>query len=77
MKNTYLKITEALQAEWPDAKVNVSSRNNDGRHFELSIKTAAFSGKTLLEQHRSVKKCLHQLLQDEIHAISISTEVLA
>ena len=43
-----------------------------GGHYELSIVSKAFSGKTTLQRHRMIYECLADLKPGEIHALSIS-----
>lgn len=43
-----------------------------GGHYELSIVSEAFSGKTILQRHRMIYECLADLMPGEIHALSIS-----
>ena len=44
----------------------------DGRgHFALDIRSAAFAGKLPLARHRLVYQALGELMQTDIHALSI------
>ena len=40
-------------------------------HFEVHIVAAAFTGKSLLERHRMVYEVLGDMIQNDIHALSI------
>lgn len=42
-----------------------------GGHFNVDIESGAFAGKTLLERHRMVYAALTDMLQHEIHALSV------
>ncbi|MBL6735567.1 MAG: BolA family transcriptional regulator [Burkholderiales bacterium] len=42
-----------------------------GGHYELSIVSEAFSGKTTLQRHRMIYECLADLMPGKIHALSI------
>lgn len=42
-----------------------------GGHYTVHIVTPAFSGKTLLERHRMIYDALRDMMQTEIHALSI------
>ena len=54
-----------------DADVSVSG---DGRHFEAIVVSDAFSGKTMLQQHRIVYAALGDRFDtDTLHALSIKT----
>ncbi len=54
-----------------DAEVRVSG---DGRHFDAIVISDAFSGKSMLEQHRMVYAALGDRFDtDVVHALSIKT----
>jgi len=42
-----------------------------GGHFDLSIVSAAFSGKRTIERHRLVYAAVADLMQNGVHALSI------
>ena len=42
-----------------------------GGHFKLSIISELFKDKTTIERHRIIYKCLDDLMNTEIHALSI------
>lgn len=44
-----------------------------GGHYDVTIVSAEFEGKTLLEQHRMVNEALRGLLGREIHALALRT----
>ena len=44
-----------------------------GGHYDVLIVSAAFEGKTLLEQHRLVNEALRDLFGGEIHALALRT----
>ena len=43
-----------------------------GGHFVVTIVSEAFAGKTPLQRHRMVHEVLAEMMQREIHALSIS-----
>ncbi len=43
----------------------------DGTHFELTIVSNAFAGKTRIARHRMVYELLAELMQTRIHALKI------
>ena len=54
-----------------DAEVRVSG---DGRHFDAVVISDAFSGKSMIEQHRMVYAALGDRFDtDAVHALSIKT----
>jgi len=44
-----------------------------GGHFDLMIVSAAFEGRSVLEQHRMVNEALRDLFGPEIHALALKT----
>ena len=67
------EVKETLLAAFPDAKVDFLG--DDGAHFELSIGSQAFQGKSTLEQHRMVMKILKPFLEKDLHAVALTTFV--
>ncbi len=45
-----------------------------GGHFRMKIVSAAFAGKRTLERHRLIYAALGELMQREIHALSIDAQ---
>ncbi len=43
----------------------------DGTHFEATVISPLFEGKSMLEQHRMVYATLGDRMQSDIHALSI------
>lgn len=65
------KIESLIRAGIPDAQVRVTG---DGRHFEASIVSDAFSGKSLIQRHRMVLATVQaEIASDELHALSITS----
>mgnify|MGYP000597375164 CR=1 FL=1 len=66
------KVKALIEAGLPGAQVEVTG---DGRHFEATVTSAAFEGKSLIQQHRMVKDTVKaQIESDEVHALSIKTQ---
>lgn len=45
-----------------------------GGHFTVHIVSPAFAGKSLVQRHRMVYEALGELMQHEVHALSIKAE---
>ena len=43
-------------------------------HFDLTIRAASFAGKTPIQRHRMVFEALGEMMQTDIHALSIRAE---
>lgn len=44
-----------------------------GGHYAVSIISDSFQGHSLIERHRMVYRALEDMMQNEIHALSIQT----
>ena len=45
-----------------------------GGHFKLNIVSESFKDKSTIERHKIIYKCLNDLMNTEIHAISIKAK---
>ncbi|MDE2482944.1 MAG: BolA/IbaG family iron-sulfur metabolism protein [bacterium] len=60
----------------PDAEVTVYDRTGTMDHFNLTVRSGAFAGKTLIEQHQLVYGTLRAALKDgRVHAVELKTIV--
>jgi acid stress-induced BolA-like protein IbaG/YrbA len=65
-------IKRLIEAGMPGAQVIV--RGDDGVHFEATVISDAFTGKSLLQQHRLVYAALGGRMEsEEIHALALKT----
>ena len=65
-------IQRMIQTALPDAQVAVAG--DDGQHFEALIVSAAFAGKSLVQQHQIVYRALGANMRDAvIHALALRT----
>ena len=68
-------IRSLLVQAFPDGTVDVLDRTGGGDHFHVSVKSAAFDGLSLVEQHRLVNRALADPLADgTIHELRITTK---
>lgn len=65
------QIKNLIETGLPDATVEVFG--DDGRHFDASIVSPSFAGKTLIQQHRMVYATLGDSFESAIHALSLKT----
>ncbi|MDA1106928.1 MAG: BolA/IbaG family iron-sulfur metabolism protein [Proteobacteria bacterium] len=64
-------IKRMIETGLPGSQAHVSGA--DGTHFEAVVISAAFQGKTTLQQHRMVYATLGDNMQSAIHALSLRT----
>jgi stress-induced morphogen len=68
------KSIEALiQAALPDAQVEIRDLAGDGDHYAASVVSAAFRGKSRVEQHQMVYQALKGRMGAELHALALTT----
>ena len=64
-------VKKLIETGLPGSEAHVSG---DGRHFEASVVSPEFAGKTPVQKQRLVMNtCRAQIESDELHAISIKT----
>jgi len=62
-------IKEAL----PDAQVTIRDLAGDGDHYAASVVSAAFKGKSRVQQHQMVYSALKGRMGGELHALALQT----
>jgi stress-induced morphogen len=62
-------IKEAL----PGAEVEIKDLAGDGDHYAATIRSAAFKGKTRVQQHQMVYGALKGRMGGELHALALTT----
>ena len=53
---------------------HAGARSGKG-HFTVEIESAAFEGKSPIERHRMVYSALDEMMQTDIHALSIKASI--
>jgi stress-induced morphogen len=69
------EIERMIRAGLPDAKVTIEDLAGDGDHYAAHIVSAAFKGKTRVQQHQMVYKALQGRMGNELHALALQTSV--
>jgi stress-induced morphogen len=73
MPMTASDIEAAIRAAFPDAEVTITDLAGDGDHYAAMIKSAAFKGKTRVQQHQMVYDALGGKMGGELHALALQT----
>jgi stress-induced morphogen len=69
-------LTDLIRAQLPDAKVGIFDRTGTKDHFNVTVRSKAFRGKTLIAQHQMVYGALKAALKDgRVHAVELTTVV--
>jgi stress-induced morphogen len=73
---THADLEVLIRRALPDARVESSDRTGTLDHYNVKVTSAAFSGKSLLDQHRMIYSALSEALKDgRMHAVELTTEV--
>ncbi len=66
-------IERMLRAAFPDARIEVKDLAGDGNHYAASVVSAAFAGKSRVQQHQMVYGALKGRMGGELHALALTT----
>jgi len=67
-------LTALIRGPLPDANVEIVDRTGTRDHFNVTVRSALFAGKTLIEQHQIVYGALKGALKDgRVHAVELKT----
>lgn len=71
------RVRELLLTAFPDADLELTDLTGTRDHYDLTITSRAFLGKTTIEQHRLVYAALGDAMQGPIHALALHTRAAA
>jgi len=66
-------IERMIREAFPDATVAIDDLRGDGDHYAARIVSAAFKGKTRVQQHQMVYGALKGRMGNELHALALQT----
>lgn len=68
------QVISMIQAEMPDAEVQVNDLTGGGDHLEVTVVSSKFESRSLVQQHQLVYKAVQQAMSSEaIHALALKT----
>jgi stress-induced morphogen len=67
------EIERLIKQGLPDAVVRIEDLRGDGDHYAAYVESAAFTGKTRIEQHQMVYKALSGRMGGALHALALRT----
>lgn len=70
-------IERLIKDALPDAKVTIRDLAGDGDHYAAEVISAAFKGKTRVQQHKMVYDALQGRMGGELHALALQTSAPA
>ncbi len=66
-------IERMIKDALPDATVRIEDLAGDGDHYAAYVTSAAFTGKTRVQQHQMVYEALRGRMGDQLHALALQT----
>jgi stress-induced morphogen len=73
MAMTASDIEKLIREAFPDAEVTMTALADDNDHWAAMVTSAAFKGKTRVQQHQMVYAALKGRMGGELHALSLQT----
>jgi len=67
-------IAAKIRAALPDAKIELKDLTGTADHWQATIVSAAFAGKSMLERHRLVMAALVEEMKGPIHALTLEVK---
>ena len=68
-------IETLIKAGIPDAAVEIKDLAGDGDHYAATVTSAAFKGKSRVQQHQIVYQSLKGQMGGVLHALALQTGV--
>ena len=69
------EIQRLIRQALPDAEVTIRDLAGDGDHYSAHVVSAAFQGKTRVQQHQMVYQALQGRMGGQLHALALQTAV--
>ena len=67
------EIEKMIREALPDAEVEVKDLAGDGEHYAANVVSAAFKGKSRVQQHQIVYGALKGRMGGDLHALALTT----
>jgi stress-induced morphogen len=69
------EIERMIKAAFPDAVIEIKDLAGDGDHYAATVTSAAFKGKSRVQQHQMVYAALQGNMGGVLHALALTTTV--
>ena len=69
------EIERLIKAGIPDAVIRIEDLRGDGDHYSATVESAAFAGRSRVQQHQMVYAALQGRMGGELHALALRTLV--
>ena len=70
-----IDIERMIKESLPGATVEIRDLAGDGNHYSANVVSAAFKGKSRIQQHQMVYAALKGRMGGELHALALQTGV--
>ncbi len=67
------EIERLIKEALPDAEIRIEDLRGDGDHYAAYVSSAAFAGKSRVQQHQMVYAALQGRMGGELHALALQT----
>lgn len=67
------EIERRIKAALPDAQVEIRDLAGDGDHYAATVVSAAFRGKTRVQQHQMVNAAFGADMGTVLHSLALTT----
>jgi stress-induced morphogen len=67
-------ITARIRESLPDARVELTDLTGTQDHWQATVISSAFAGKSLIERHRMVMAALAAEMKGPIHALTLDVK---
>jgi stress-induced morphogen len=67
------EIERLIKDGIPDARVEIRDLAGDGDHYAATVTSAAFQGKSRVQQHQMVYSALQGRMGGALHALALTT----
>lgn len=68
------EIERLIKAALPDAVIEIKDLAGDGDHYAATVTSAAFRGKSRVQQHQMVYAALQGNMGGVLHALALTTQ---
>lgn len=69
------EIERLIREGLPDARVSIEDLRGDGDHYAAHVISAAFKGKSRVQQHKMVYEALQGRMGGALHALALQTSI--
>jgi stress-induced morphogen len=71
------EIERLIKARLPDAEITIQDLAGDGDHYQATVVSKAFKGRSRVQQHQMVYEALGGQMGGALHALALQTSAPA